>query len=772
MGNAKMRLGLILSWLGAAISGTALAQGPEGPVRYQDQQVVRVAPETARQLSVALQLADGLWSERVGVGPIDIQLDRAEVELLRAIGLEPVVLVDDVQALIDRERAEIETVRRRQRVDRDPAELAWYETYRTLAEIETRLAGIAQSRPDLAAGSVIGQSIEGRDIRAVTITGPDGAGVPRSERPVVILNGCQHAREWVSPMTVMFLAEHLVERYDADGRVRALMDTTRFVLVPVVNPDGYVFSWTDQRLWRKNRRNNGDGTFGVDLNRNWSYQWGGAGSSGSGSSDVFRGAEPFSEPETQAVRDLAIGFGDRLLAHIDYHSYGQLILWPFGYADDAVTPEPFRTLFDRVSNDMAAAQIGSGGAPYLPIQSKDLYPAAGDSSDWFFGSRGVTSFTVELRDTGSFGFVLPADQIIPTGAESFAGLLTFAEAAAQPALLYLPDEPPVLVDADDTVTIRVAALDGLESIDPSSFELMSRVGAGTFSATPMASIGADRYEATLPDAGCGQTIEYYVAARTTAGSTLTLPRAGAAGPLATQVVELEVRFEDSAATDKGWSLGLPGDTAITGRWERGDPDGTAAQPGDDRSADDALCFVTGAAGTSVGDNDVDGGITSLLSPRLDLSGGGVGMLTFWLWYSNDAGNNPGTDSMPIHVSDDDGASWTLLDEITATTAGWEPRTYTLTDLVSGTDRVRLRFVARDLGGGSIVEAAVDDVRVFTVETCARTADLNGDGLYDFFDVSAFLGLFNGGDPAADFNDDGVLDFFDVSAFLALFNAQM
>ena len=107
-------------------------------------------------------------------------------------------------------------------------------------------------------------------------------------------------------MTTVYFADALIQRYDLDPQIQALVDGVEFTIVPIVNTDGYVYSHVTERLWRKNRRDNGDGTFGVDLNRNWSVDWGGPGSAGNTASNTYRGPTPFSEPETQAIRDFVL----------------------------------------------------------------------------------------------------------------------------------------------------------------------------------------------------------------------------------------------------------------------------------------------------------------------------------------------------------------------------------------------------------------------------------------------------------------------------------
>src|SRR5690606_14934327 len=132
------------------------------------------------------------------------------------------------------------------------------------------------------------------------ITGPGAA----SNRPQSLWWGGQHAREWINIPVPIYHAEQLLTRYDTDPEIRALVDSVEFIFVPTMNPDGYEYTWTNNRLWRKNRRDHPNSScFGVDLNRNWGFQWGGAGASTNRCNDTYRGTAPFSEPETQVMRD-------------------------------------------------------------------------------------------------------------------------------------------------------------------------------------------------------------------------------------------------------------------------------------------------------------------------------------------------------------------------------------------------------------------------------------------------------------------------------------
>jgi len=182
----------------------------------------------------------------------------------------------------------------------------------------------------------------------------------------------------------------------------------------------------------------------------------------------------------------------------------------------------------------------------------------------------------------------------------------------------------------------------------------------------------------------------------------------------------------------GWTAGVAGDNAVTGMWELAGPVGTGngtVQPENDHTVDPGvLCFVTGASGGGIGANDVDGGITTLLSPVLDLSGVQNPVLRYHRWYVNDAGANPGTDLFTGEVSIDGGATWATLDSITDSRAFWEPMTFPLAPAA----QTRLRFIARDLGGGSIVEAGLDDLEILGDNTTVAVPDSQGGGVAAFF----------------------------------------
>jgi hypothetical protein len=209
------------------------------------------------------------------------------------------------------------------------------------------------------------------------------------------------------------------------------------------------------------------------------------------------------------------------------------------------------------------------------------------------------------------------------------------------------------------------------------------------------------------------------------------------------------------------------------------PEPTAAQPGDDHTPDPGVtCFVTdGFAGTGLGDRDVDGGVTTLLSPVIDLSGAASASISYWRWYSNDTGAAPNADTFRVDISN--GGAWQRVETVgpsgPETSGGWFFHEFKVEDFVTPNASIQVRFIAADEGTGSLVEAAVDDFRVATFD-CTPPApcpeDLDGSGAIDLPDVAILLANFgtaSGADPEdGDLNGDGAVDLTDLALMLAAF----
>ncbi len=270
--------------------------------------------------------------------------------------------------------------------------------YHSYAELEASLEALERSHPEIAQLSTIGLTLENRKIFALKIS--DNVARDEEEAEVLFL-GCHHAREWISVDVPFLLAQYLLENYASDPQVRRAVDQSEIWLVPLVNPDGLEYSIHSYRYWRKNRRLNADGSFGVDLNRNYGYGWGydNSGSSPEPGSEVYRGPSPFSEPETRAVRDL---FDQRQFrALVSYHSFSQVILYPWGFI---TTPTDQDALHMSLASAMSTLMETVNGRFYgFGASSASLYLTNGDTTDWAFGVAGIPAYTIELPPIDELG---------------------------------------------------------------------------------------------------------------------------------------------------------------------------------------------------------------------------------------------------------------------------------------------------------------------------------------------------------------------------------
>ena len=286
--------------------------------------------------------------------------------------------------------------------------------YHSAVTLEQDLRDLAARFPDLAELHQIGRSVQERPIWALRI------GERKPGATQIAFLGCHHAREWLAVEVPYLLAEHLLTSATTDP-VQTWLSKSEIWVAPMVNPDGHEYCRTTDRLWRKNRRTNPDGSVGVDPNRNYGYMWGTLNVSTSShvpSDETYVGPRAFSEPETRAVRDLIAR--QSFAGIITYHSYSQLILCPWGYTNDPIADAADRRAMATLADAMSARIKAVHGADYVAEQSSKLYPTAGDTTDWTYGVYGIPSFTIELRPrtAAEGGFVVPAAQIQPTFEEN------------------------------------------------------------------------------------------------------------------------------------------------------------------------------------------------------------------------------------------------------------------------------------------------------------------------------------------------------------------
>ena len=312
--------------------------------------------------------------------------------------------------------------------------------YHTYAEMEAMLDSLAGANPALCKIDTMGASIEDRVIRAIKIS--DNAAVDESE-PELLIMGNHHAREIMSVELPLLFAKYLLANYGTDTLVTRLVNTREIWIAPMINPDGHVYVELNHsepwyNWWRKNRRLNIDSSYGVDLNRNYSYKWGydNVGSSPTPSSLIYRGTAAFSEPETRAVRDFCAQ--RQFAVAVSYHSYGELILYPWSYAPlYTIDHWTFSALGDSLSqgNNYLAGNTAMGA----------IYLTNGGSDDWFYGDvatkNRVLGYTVEMNTYAEGGFGPPESLIQPTFNKLLGLNLTILRFADNPQRAIGPRSP-------------------------------------------------------------------------------------------------------------------------------------------------------------------------------------------------------------------------------------------------------------------------------------------------------------------------------------------
>ncbi|CAI8026890.1 Mast cell carboxypeptidase A [Geodia barretti] len=250
--------------------------------------------------------------------------------------------------------------------DKSNPEPSWFEAYHPYDDIVAWYQTLGKNYSGLVKYvESIGMSVEGRNIPAVHITNI------LADPINTVYFQCQlHAREWISAAVCMNIATYLCENYGKDEQVTKLLDSLQFVFVPIANPDGYEYTWTVDRLWRKNRRvNPGSSCMGVDLNRNYNDHWDEGGSSGSPCSQVYHGSFPASEPETQTTQAY-FGAQNGVIAAVDWHAYSQLILRPYGYT---MKPSPNEEQLSAIGANMSQAIYSVHGYTYTSMAASGLY---------------------------------------------------------------------------------------------------------------------------------------------------------------------------------------------------------------------------------------------------------------------------------------------------------------------------------------------------------------------------------------------------------------
>ncbi|XP_007436049.1 carboxypeptidase A1 [Python bivittatus] len=410
-------LGLLATFLAVAF----------GTDTFEGHQVLRITAadevqvEKLKELGALEDLQLDFWLAPVHPElPIDVRvpfpsLQRVKV-FLESNDIQYSIMINNVQRLVDEEKSHMMLQRQVQEMSLATFN---YAAYHNLDTIYSFMDLLVREKPLLVSKIEIGQTTEGRPINVLKFS------TGGTNRPAIWIDTGIHSREWITQASGVWFAKKIFDDHGKDPSLTSIMNKFDIFLEIVTNPDGFAYTHTKNRMWRKTRsKRSGTSCVGVDPNRNWAAGFGGAGSSGNPCSDTYRGPYAQSEPEVQAIVDFVQLHGN-IKAFISIHSYSQLLLYPYGYTQKQAADH---LELDALAKKAITALASLHGTKYrYGSIIKAIYQASGGTVDWTYDQGIKYSYTFELRDAGRYGFLLPADQIVPTAEETWLALMVIME---------------------------------------------------------------------------------------------------------------------------------------------------------------------------------------------------------------------------------------------------------------------------------------------------------------------------------------------------------
>uniref|UniRef100_A0A3Q0SR90 Carboxypeptidase B n=1 Tax=Amphilophus citrinellus TaxID=61819 RepID=A0A3Q0SR90_AMPCI len=385
--------------------------------RFEGDKVLRLKPvldehvKVIKELAISTQL--DFWSpdnpELVTTNTdVDIRVPAMYLDMVFTIlqqsNMKYEVLIQDVQDAVDS-----------QADSKGSPRAHGYTKYNTWSDIESWITSISSSNSELISTEVIGKTYEGRPMTVLKIGKKSS-----STKPAIFMDCGIHAREWISPAFCQWFVNEAVSTYGSDAQMTSLLNQMDVIVLPVFNIDGYIYTHTNDRMWRKTRaKNSGTSCIGTDPNRNFDAGWCTVGASSNPCSETFCGSSVESEIEVKNVANFIRKNKSIIKAYITIHSYSQLLLFPYSYTYELAADHSELVSQHHVAEGASAALRSLYGTRYTSGPgASTIYLAAGGSDDWAYDLGVKYSYTFELRDTGRYGFLLPESQIKPTCEET------------------------------------------------------------------------------------------------------------------------------------------------------------------------------------------------------------------------------------------------------------------------------------------------------------------------------------------------------------------
>ncbi|KAJ1330514.1 hypothetical protein BSLG_009276 [Batrachochytrium salamandrivorans] len=411
------------------LSNSLLSSGGDystGLLRFDNHELWQVAPTTSAQMTALNDLQENnlidIWGSIVRGNPILIRIPPVsasavqfaldEYDISRTLMSSSIQdLLDEEQTIdsaIDAESSYIGDHHHQQPLQKQPLDasfnstlvqsLPFFTKYQSIEALHSYFKGLTELYPHLVETFSIGKTYEGRDILGIHIHSKESPNKVANPKEIVF-HGGTHAREWIAPAVVSYIATQLLSKYGKNNDVTTLLDTFVYSIIPVLNIDGYVYTHKRDRMWRKTRKPN---------------------------RDAYMGPEPFSEPEPRQLAAYVQSHSPNVISYIDFHAFSQLWMFPYGNVCNSSPPDNDKLM--RVSNSATKALKKTYGTSFTVGQiCQVIYQASGSSVDHVYARANVTySFAVELRDTGRYGFVLPPRYIVPSGEETFSAVVAMS----------------------------------------------------------------------------------------------------------------------------------------------------------------------------------------------------------------------------------------------------------------------------------------------------------------------------------------------------------